>query len=116
QMLVAHRHLPDDVVEAFIRRAAEAGIGIFRLLDPLNDVANLAPAVRAAKGTGAAVEGVVVCSDAPIPVLAAVARGLAGLGCDAICLHDPLGAAGSAPAAAPLSPARGAAALPLGVS
>ena len=46
QMLVAHRHLPDDVVEAFIRLAAQAGIGIFRLLDPLNDVANLATAVR----------------------------------------------------------------------
>ena len=66
QMLVGHRHLPDDVVEAFIRLAAEAGIGIFRLLDPLNDVANLATAIRAAKAAGASVEGVVVCSDAGV--------------------------------------------------
>ena len=67
QMLVSHRHLPDDVVEAFIRLAAEAGIGIFRLLDPLNNVANLATAIRAAKAAGASVEGVVVCSDAGVP-------------------------------------------------
>jgi pyruvate carboxylase subunit B len=116
QMLVAHRHLPDDVVEAFVRLAAQAGIGVFRLLDPLNDVANLTTAVRAAKGAGALVEGVVVCSDAPIPALAAVARGLAGLGCDAICLHDPLGAAGSARAAALVSAVGEAAGLPVAVS
>jgi pyruvate carboxylase subunit B len=115
QMLVAHRHLPDDVVEAFVRLAAQAGIGVFRLLDPLNDVANLTTAVRAAKGAGALVEGVVVCSDAPIPALAAVARGLAGLGCDAICLHDPLGAAGSARAAALVSAVGEAAGLPVAV-
>ena len=116
QMLVAHRHLPDDVVEAFVRLAAQAGIGVFRLLDPLNDVANLATAVRTAKGAGALVEGVVVCSDGPIPALAAVARGLAGLGCDAICLHDPLGAAGSARAAALVSAAGEASGLPVTVS
>jgi pyruvate carboxylase subunit B len=116
QMLVAHRHLPDDVVEAFVRLAAQAGIGIFRLLDPLNDVANLTTAVRAAKVAGALVEGVVVCSDAPIPSLAAVARGLAGLGCDAICLHDPLGAAGAARASALVSAVGEAAGLPVVVS
>jgi pyruvate carboxylase subunit B len=116
QMLVAHRHLPDDIVEAFVRLAAQAGIAVFRLLDPLNDVANLATAIRAAKGAGAAVEGVVVCSDAPIAALAAVARGLAGLGCDAICLHDPLGAAGSARAAELVSAAGEAAGLPVTVS
>ncbi len=116
QMLVAHRHLPDDVVEAFVRLAAQAGVGVFRLLDPLNDVANLTTAVRAAKAAGAVVEGVVVCSDAPIPALAAVARGLAGLGCDAICLRDPLGAAGAARAAALVSAAAEAAGLPVTVS
>ena len=116
QMLVGHRHLPDDVVEAFIRLAAEAGIGIFRLLDPLNDVANLATAIRAAKAAGASVEGVVVCSDAGVSALAALARALAGLGCDFVCLHDPLGAAGSARAAALVSATIDAAGLPVSVS
>ncbi len=116
QMLVGHRHLPDDVVDAFIRLAAEAGIGIFRLLDPLNDVANLATAIRAAKAAGAAVEGVVVCSDAGVSTLAALAGKLAGLGCDSICLHDPLGSAGSARAAALVSAAIQAASVPVTVS
>jgi len=116
QMLVSHRHLPDDVVEAFIRLAAEAGIGIFRLLDPLNDVANLATAIRAAKAAGASVEGVVVCSDAGVATLAALARTLAGLGCDSVCLHDPLGAAGSARAAALVAAAVRAAGVPVTVS
>ncbi len=116
QMLVGHRHLPDDVVDSFVRLAAEAGISVFRLLDPLNDVANLATAVRAAKAAGAVVEGVVVCSDAPVAVLGAVAGGLAGLGCDAICLHDPLGAAGSARAAALVSAIQEAGRLPVTVS
>jgi pyruvate carboxylase subunit B len=78
-------------------------------------VANLAVAVRAARAAGAVVEGVVVCSDGPIPALAAVARGLAGLGCDAICLQDPLGATGSARAAALVSAAAEAAGLPVTV-
>jgi pyruvate carboxylase subunit B len=116
QMLVGHRHLPDDVVETFIRLAAEAGIGIFRLLDPLNDVANLATAVRAAKAAGATVEGVVVCSDAPAAALGAVAKGLAGLGCDTICLHDPLGAAGAARAAGLVSAIAEAGRVPVTVS
>jgi pyruvate carboxylase subunit B len=116
QMLVGHRHLPDDVVDSFVRLAAEAGISVFRLLDPLNDVANLATAVRAAKAAGAVVEGVVVCSDAPVAALGVVARGLAGLGCDAICLHDPLGAAGSARAAALVSAIQEAGRLPVTVS
>jgi pyruvate carboxylase subunit B len=116
QMLVGHRHLPDDVVAAFVRLAAEAGIGVFRLLDPLNDVANLATAVRAAKSAGALVEGVVVCSDAPIPALAAVAGELAGIGCDAVCLHDPLGSTGAARAGALVAAVADASRLPVTLS
>jgi pyruvate carboxylase subunit B len=116
QMLVGHRHLPDDVVTSFVRLAAEAGIGVFRLLDPLNDVANLATAAGAARSAGARVEGVVVCSDAPVAALATVARGLAGMGCDAICLHDPLGATGTARAMALVSAAAEASGLPITVS
>ena len=116
QMLVGHRHLADDVVGAFVRLSAEAGIGVFRILDPLNDVANLATAVGAAKAAGAQVEGVVVCSDAPIPALSAVARDLARMGCDAICLHDPLGATGAARAAALVAAVGEAGAVPVTVS
>ena len=116
QMLVGHRHLPDDVVAEFIRLAAEAGIRIFRLLDPLNDVANLATAVSAARQAGAEVEGVVICSQAPVAGTAAVARGLVRLGCHRICLHDPLGSTGAARASALVTAVAEAGGLPVAVS
>ena len=99
QMLVGHRHVADDVVESFIHLTAGAGIDILRLLDPLNDVANLRVAVAAGKAARLRVEGVVICTDSPTPVLAGVAAALAALGCDSICLHDPLGILGAARAA-----------------
>ncbi len=37
QNLVGYRHYADDVVEAFVEKAAEAGIDIFRVFDALND-------------------------------------------------------------------------------
>jgi pyruvate carboxylase subunit B len=116
QMLVAHRHQPDDVVESFIRLSAAAGIDVFRLFDPLNDPANLEVAARAAKASGARVEGAVVCTPAPAAALATVAEALARLGCDALCLHDPVGSVGAARAAELVEAVGAASGLPVGVS
>lgn len=41
QNLVGYRNYPDDVAEAFIEKAAEVGIDIFRVFDALNDERNL---------------------------------------------------------------------------
>ena len=116
QMLVGHRHLPDDIVAGFIRLAAAAGIDTFRLIDPLNDPEGLAVAVRAAKEAGSRAEGGVVCTAAPAATLARVAAGLAALGCDSLCLHDPLGAVGSARAAELVRALAEATPLPVSVS
>jgi pyruvate carboxylase subunit B len=116
QMLVAHRHMADDVVEEFVRLAAAAGIDIFRLLDPLNDAANLEVAVCAAKAAGKRVEGVVVCTGAPAPALASLGAALARLGCDSVCLHDPVGMVGAARAAELVAAVRSASGLPVAVS
>src|SRR5690348_18395726 len=43
RFLVGSRPVSDDLVRRFILCAAESGIDIFRLHDPLNDVENLAP-------------------------------------------------------------------------
>jgi len=40
QNLVGYRNYPDDVVEAFVEKAAEVGIDIFRVFDALNDERN----------------------------------------------------------------------------
>lgn len=50
--LVGYRTYADDVVDAFVRQAAEAGIDIFRIFDALNDPANLSRASEAVKLSG----------------------------------------------------------------
>jgi pyruvate/oxaloacetate carboxyltransferase len=116
QMLVGHRHLPDDVVASFVGLAAQAGIDIFRILDPLNDPRNVEVAVGAARDAGARVEGVVVCTWAPAPALAGMGAALRRAGCDSICLHDPLGTVGAARATELVESMVAATGLPVAVS
>jgi pyruvate carboxylase subunit B len=40
QNLLGYRSYPDDVVEAFMEKAAEVGIDIFRVFDAVNDERN----------------------------------------------------------------------------
>jgi len=47
QNLLGYRHYADDVVEAFVERAATNGIDVFRIFDAMNDVRNLQTAIRA---------------------------------------------------------------------
>ncbi len=49
QNILGYSHYPDDVVEAFVAKAAAHGIGVFRIFDALNDVRNLETAINAAK-------------------------------------------------------------------
>ncbi len=52
QNLVGYRNYADDVVEAFVHEAAEAGIDIFRVFDALNDERNFEASFKAIKKTG----------------------------------------------------------------
>jgi len=52
QNLVGYRNYADDVVEAFVKHAAETGIDIFRVFDALNDGRNFQTAVKAIKAAG----------------------------------------------------------------
>jgi len=52
QSLVGYRHYADDVVNAFIRHAAEVGIDIFRIFDALNDERNLKACLQAVSECG----------------------------------------------------------------
>jgi pyruvate carboxylase subunit B len=93
QALTGHRQVGDDVVDAFIRVAADAGIDRFRIHDPLNDVRNLARAIAAARQAGRQVEAAIIYSDSPRhdpDQVTALATQLAELGADSLCLHDPL--------------------------
>lgn len=57
QNLVGYQAYPDDVVEAFVARAAEAGIDIFLIFDALQDLRNCETAFRAVQKAGKIIEG-----------------------------------------------------------
>ena len=52
QSLVGYRNYADDVVNAFVERASDAGIDIFRVFDALNDGRNLEESAKAIKKAG----------------------------------------------------------------
>ncbi len=57
QNLVGYRHYADDVVEAFVEKAAETGIDIFRVFDAVNDERNFITAFKSIKKAGKHIQG-----------------------------------------------------------
>ncbi len=57
QNLVGYKAYPDDIVEKFVEKAAEAGIDIFVIFDALQDLRNCESAFRAVKKYGKKIEG-----------------------------------------------------------
>ena len=53
QNLLGYNPYPDDVVKAFVKKAAEHGVKVFRIFDALNDIRNMTTAIDAAKEAGA---------------------------------------------------------------
>ncbi len=98
QTLVGYRNYADDVVDAFVEAAAEAGIDIFRVFDALNDQRNLARAAQAIKGNGKHLQLAICYSiteggrlGGPIYSLdyfVEKAKVMQGMGADSICLKD----------------------------
>ena len=52
QNLLGYRHYADDVVEKFIEKSIENGVGVVRLFDALNDPRNLEASIKAIKKYG----------------------------------------------------------------
>ncbi|HYX87258.1 MAG TPA: acetyl-CoA carboxylase biotin carboxyl carrier protein [Gaiellales bacterium] len=94
RFLVGSRPVSDDLARRFILSAAESGIDIFRLHDPLNDVENLAPAAAAVREAGGRLYAGLAFSGhmANLERVVEKARRLAELGADRVLLHDPAGA------------------------
>ena len=49
---LGYRHYSDDVVRAFVAKAAVNGIDVFRIFDAMNDVRNLRVSIEAVKAAG----------------------------------------------------------------
>lgn len=94
QSLVGYQQYPDDVVEAYIAKSVENGISIIRIYDALNDIRNLETAIRSAKKAGAHVQAAMVYTVSPIHTnehYIDLARQLAEMGADSICIKDTAG-------------------------
>ncbi|WP_144945500.1 sodium-extruding oxaloacetate decarboxylase subunit alpha [Pseudomonas oryzihabitans] len=94
QNLLGYRHYSDDVVEAFVERAAANGTDVFRIFDAMNDVRNLETAIRAVKASGKHAQGTLCYTTSPVHTVAAFvdqARHMADLGVDSIAIKDMAG-------------------------
>ena len=100
QNLVGYRNYPDDVVEAFVQRACDNGIDIFRVFDALNDFRNFQTAVKIIRKNGKHFQGA-ICYTLTEPRLGGEvynleyylekARDLEDMGADSICIKDMAG-------------------------
>ncbi len=94
QNLLGYRHYADDVVRAFILKAAERGMDVFRIFDALNDIRNLRTAVEATKEAGKHAQGTICYTVSPVhdtKGFVKMAKGLADMDCDSICIKDMAG-------------------------
>lgn len=94
QNLLGYRHYSDDVVEAFVAKAAENGIDVFRIFDAMNDVRNLETAIRAVKKAGKHAQGTICYTTSPVhttEAFVAQAQTMADMGVDSIAIKDMAG-------------------------
>jgi oxaloacetate decarboxylase alpha subunit len=95
RFLVGSRPVGGDFVRRFVASAAESGIEVFRLHDPLNDVENLREAGEAITDAGKEFDAGLVYGSGytgETEALLEQARKLPELGASRVLLHDPSGA------------------------
>jgi len=94
QNLLGYRHYADDVVRAFILKAAANGMDVFRIFDALNDVRNLQTAIEAVKDSGKYAQGTICYTTGPVHNtgnFVRLGKSLAAMGCDSIVIKDMAG-------------------------
>lgn len=94
QNLLGYRHYSDDVVTAFVNKAADNGIDVFRIFDALNDTRNVRVATEAVKAAGKHAQGAISYTTSPVHSIekfVAMAKDLESMGCDSIAVKDMAG-------------------------
>ncbi len=100
QNLVGYRNYPDDVAKAFVDKACEVGIDVFRIFDALNDLRNFNPCMERIKANGKKVEAAVCYSLTErrlggdvynLDYFIGKCRELESMGADTICIKDMAG-------------------------
>lgn len=94
QNLLGYRHYSDDVVQAFVQKAADNGVDVFRIFDAMNDLRNLRVSVEAVKKARKHAEGAISYTTSPvhdIPHFVGLAKELEAMGCDTLAIKDMAG-------------------------
>lgn len=94
QNLLGYRHYADDVVRAFVDRAADNGIDVFRVFDALNDLRNLETTMKAVKDNGKHAQGTISYTTSPVhtaELFVQQAKDLRDMGADSIVIKDMAG-------------------------
>jgi oxaloacetate decarboxylase alpha subunit len=118
RFLVGSRPVDNDFIRRFIACAAENGIDVFRLHDPLNDVSNLREAADAVARAGGEFEAGLVYSPGrtgETNPLMEQARELPNLGAVRVLLQDPTGSLQPHRARELVTGLREATGLPVGI-
>jgi len=118
RFLVGARPVPRDVARRFVASAAESGIDVFRLHDPLNDISNLTDAAEAVDAAGKELVVGLVHNPGPPDELGELverARRLTELGADRVVVNDPVGSLGAAHAREIVERVREASGLSVGL-
>ena len=96
QNLLGYRHYADDVVEKFVAKSVENGVGVIRVFDALNDPRNLEVSMKAIKKYGGICEATICYTSAVVDgkevftdeYFVNLAKQLEERGADNICLKD----------------------------
>ncbi len=94
QNLLGYKHYADDVVKAFVEKAYEDGVDVFRIFDALNDPRNMQMSIKTAKEQGAYVQGAISYTISPVHTIdkyVEFAKELEAMDCDAITIKDMAG-------------------------
>ena len=94
QNILGYRHYADDVVKAFVERAAANGMDVFRIFDAMNDIRNLETAVRATLAVDKHAQGTMSYTVSPVHNLEYwldMAKRLEDMQCHSICIKDMAG-------------------------
>jgi len=94
QNMLGYKCYPDDIVEAFLQKAAENGIDIFRMFDALNDLRNLESSVRTVRKLKKHAQLCICYTLSDIHTeeyYRNLAKRLADMGADSICVKDMAG-------------------------
>ena len=91
QNALGYRHYADDVIEAFVERAAENGMDVFRIFDAMNDMRNIETAIKATIAVGKHAQGALSYTLSPvhnIDLWVDMAKQLEDMGSHSICIKD----------------------------